>query len=74
MDTIGTQTKANTRIGSLSHLLDFTGSTVNQAKNTVNTSKDNLLKEVVLVRLQEGATKNDRLKVQNLLLANIEET
>lgn len=37
-------------------------------------SKDNLLKEVVLVRLQEGATKNDRLKVQNLLLANIEET
>lgn len=37
-------------------------------------SKHNLIKETVYVRMQESATKNDRLKVQNLLLANIEES
>ena len=37
-------------------------------------SNHNLIKESVYVRIRDGATKNDRLKVQNLLLANIEES
>ena len=37
-------------------------------------SNHNLIKESVVVRIKDDATKNDRLKVQNLLLANVEET
>lgn len=37
-------------------------------------SNHNLIKESVMVRISEEATRNDRLKVQNLLLANVEES
>lgn len=37
-------------------------------------SNHNLIKESVIVRIKDDATRNDRLKVQNLLLANVEET
>jgi len=37
-------------------------------------SKYNLLKEQVIVKMTDEAKRNDRLKVQNLLLANVEET
>jgi len=37
-------------------------------------SNHNLIKESLYVRLAEDASKNDRLKVQNLLLATIEES
>ena len=36
-------------------------------------SKNNLVKEALYVRMEESATRNERLKVQNLLLANVEE-
>ena len=37
-------------------------------------SRYNLMKEQVYVRMQADASKSERLKVQNLMLANVEET
>ena len=37
-------------------------------------SNHNLIKESVYVGLRNDASRNDRLKVQNLLLANVDET
>lgn len=37
-------------------------------------SNDNLVKEAIYVKIKDNSSKSDRLKVQNLLLANIEET
>lgn len=37
-------------------------------------SNDNLKKEAIYVKIKDDSSKGDRLKVQNLLLANIEET
>jgi len=65
----------------IAHIIDRMTSTYpdfaktrEQVVQDMPASKHNLIKETVYVRMQESATKNDRLKVQNLLLANIEES
>jgi len=65
----------------VAHIIDRTTRTFPEFAKTrelvvqdMPASKYNLLKETVYVRMKDEASKSDRLKVQNLMLANVEET